>query len=73
MENRKTGRFNLKYTEKKETGKFDVHWKNWKIVSKTKRIEVAKNKKKNRNSKEFYFCFIISCNFHVTFIKIIYK
>lgn len=28
MENGKTGRFNLKYTEKKETEKFDVNWEN---------------------------------------------
>ena len=64
MENRKTGRFNLKYTEKKETGKFDVHWKNWKIVSKMKRIEVAKNKKKIGILKNFIFVL----SFHVTFM-----
>ena len=64
MENRKTGRFNLKYTEKKETGKFDVHWKNWKIVFKMKRIEVAKNKKKIGILKNFIFVL----SFHVTFM-----
>lgn len=37
-----------------------------------KRIE-TEELKKNRNSKEFFFCFIISWNFRVTFIKITYK